>query len=76
MSYAVIFYGAVGFCDDTLLLAPSRDAMQLMLRTCENFADRNNLQFSTDPNPGKIKSKCIFVTGLIKDLEKPAPLVL
>ena len=73
---AGIFYGAVGFCDDILLLAPSRDAMQLMLRTCENFAGRNNLQFSTDPNPAKSKSKCIFVTGLRKNLEKPAPLVL
>ena len=73
---AGIFYGAVGFCDDILLLAPSRDAMQLMLTTCEKFAERNNLQFSTDPNPAKSKSKCIFVTGLRKDLEKPAPLIL
>ena len=71
-----IFLGAVGFCDDILLLAPSRDAMQLMLQTCERFAENNNLQFSTDPDPAKSKSKCILVTGLRKNLVKPIPLVL
>ena len=40
---ANIFCGAVGFCDDILLLAPTRDGMQLMLNTCEDFASRNNL---------------------------------
>ena len=54
----------------------SRDAMQLMLITCERFAEENNLQFSTDPDPAKSKSKCILVTGLRKKLEKPVPLVL
>ena len=73
---AGIFFGAVGFCDDILLLAPSRDAMQLMLHNCERFAEENNLQFSTDPDPAKSKSKCIFVTGLRKNLVKPVPLVL
>ena len=73
---AGIFYGAVGFCDDILLLAPTRDAMALMLKTCERFAVRNNLQFSTDPNPAKSKSKCILITGLRKNLAKPVPLVL
>ena len=50
--------------------------MQLMLITCERFAEKNNLQFSTDPDPAKSKSKCILVTGLRKKLEKPVPLVL
>ena len=68
--------GAVGFCDDILLLAPTRDGMQLMLNTCESFALRNNLQFSTDPNPAKSKTKCIFMTGKRKNLPKPVPLVL
>ena len=52
---AGMFMGAVGFCNDILLLAPTRDGMQLMLNTCESFALRNNLQFSTDPNPAKSK---------------------
>ena len=73
---AGLFYGAVGFCDDILLLAPTRDGMQLMLNVCEAFALRNNLQFSTDPNPTKSKTKCIFMTGKRKNLPKPVPLVL
>ena len=73
---AGMFCGAVGFCDDILLLAPTRDAMQLMLMTCESFALRNNLQFSTDPNPVKSKSKCIFIIGMKKNLPKPSLLIL
>ena len=73
---AGVFYGAVGFCDDILLLSPTRDAMEIMLATCERFAARNNLQFSTDPNPTKSKTKCIFVSGKRKNLAKPAPLTL
>ena len=32
---AGIYMGAVGFCDDLALLAPTRDGMQIMLETCE-----------------------------------------
>ena len=71
-----VFCGVMGFCDDLLLLAPSRDAMELMLKTCEVFAKNNGLQFSTDPNPSKSKTKCIFVCGQNKRLKKPVPLQL
>ena len=40
---AGLYYGAVGFCDDILLMAPTRDGMQIMLETCDRFARRNNL---------------------------------
>ena len=73
---AGIYMGALGFCDDLLLLAPTRDAMQVMLDTCERFALRNNLLFSTDPNPQKSKTKSIFVCGSNKKLQKPSPLTL
>ena len=73
---AGLYYGAVGFCDDILLLAPTRDGMQIMLDTCDRFARRNNLQFSTDPNPAKSKSKCIFMIGRNRHLAKPLPLLL
>ena len=73
---AGLYYGVVGFCDDILLLAPSRDAMELMLATCEKFALMNNLRFSTDPNPAKSKSKCIFICGKKTNLPKPVPLTL
>ena len=57
-------------------MAPNRLAMQEMLKKCEEYADRNNIKFSTDPQPSKSKSKCIFVTGSKKNVRKPAPLIL
>ena len=71
-----VFMGAVGFCDDILLLAPNRSAMAKMLTVCEKFAKDNNLQFSTDPDPAKSKSKCIYMVGAKKTLKNPAPLQL
>ena len=47
-----------------------------MLATCKRFAARNNLQFSTDPDPSKSKSKYIFVSGKQKKLVKRVPLTL
>ena len=73
---AGVYMGAVGFWDDLLLLAPTRDGMQLMLDTCQRFAMRYNLEFSTDPNPEKSKTKCIYVCGLAKGKKKPENLVL
>ena len=58
-----IFTGVVGYADDLLLMAPSRSAMETMLKICEDYAGDNNLEFSTDPNPEKSNSKCIFVCG-------------
>ena len=72
-----LWMGAVGYADDVILLAPSRAAAQLMLRTCERFAGANNIRFSTDPNPSKSKTKAIYVTGPRGGgLQKPAPLLL
>ena len=50
--------------------------MQAMLDTCQRFACKFNLKFSTDPNPAKSKTKCIFVCGQNKKLRKPSPLLL
>ena len=68
-----VFCGVVGYADDILLLAPSRSAMVTMLRICEDYAGDNNLEFSTDPDPVKSKSKCIYMQGHMK---KPKPLNL
>ena len=70
------FLGAAGFADDIVLLAPSRGAMEIMLATCENFAAENNLKFSTDPNPTKSKTKCIYMCGKMNNVQYPAPLQL
>ena len=71
-----LFMGAVCYADDVLLIAPSRGAMQRMLYEVEMFAAEASIEFSTDPDPKKSKSKCIFVTGNKRNVEKPAPLKL
>ena len=74
---ASLWMGAVGYADNIILLAPSRDAAAKMLGTCERFAQANNIKFSTDPNPDRSKSKAIYVTGTRGGgLQKPAPLLL
>ena len=35
-----VFMGAVGYCDDVLLLAPNRCAIVQMLKVCEKFANK------------------------------------
>jgi hypothetical protein len=72
-----IFMGVVGYADDLLLLAPSRDAAQQMLKKCEDFAKANNIQFSTNANPSISKSKAIYVVGPRGGmLPRPEPLRL
>ena len=70
------WYGAACFADDLFLLAPSRTAAVMMLETCEQYALQHNLQFSTDPNPSKSKSKCLYFTGKIRNANLPDPLSL
>ena len=52
-----VFVGVMGYSDDLLLLAPCRDAVQNMLKTCELFAENHNIRFSTNEDPKKSKSK-------------------
>ena len=54
-----VFMGIFGYSDDNLLVAPSLDSLQEMLKTCELFAAEHNLQFSTNIDPAKCKTKCI-----------------
>ena len=51
------YHGIFGYSDDNWLLAPSLGALQDMLRTCEEYATKHNLKFSTDPDPVKCKTK-------------------
>ena len=52
--------GGCGYADDLILLAPSRDVLQRMLEVCEAYASDHNLVFSTDPEPSKSKSMCMY----------------
>ena len=53
------YHGIWGYSDDNILIAPSLDSLQDMLKTCETYAHEHNLRFSTDPNPQKCKIKCL-----------------
>ena len=72
----IMFMGVTMYADDLLLIAPTRGAMQQMLEVCETYARNYNICFSTDPDPVKSKSKCIFMIGNKKNLPRPAPLLL
>ena len=56
------FMGAMGYADDIILLAPTRLALQEMLNICEEFSHKHHMLFSTDPNPTKSKTKCLYFT--------------
>ena len=71
-----IFMGIACYADDVVLIAPCRQAMQMMLDKVEAFATEYNIYFSTDPDPRKSKSKCIFMVGNRLNLSKPSPLIL
>ena len=73
---AGVFMGAAAYADDLVLIAPTRHAMQQMLAVCEEFAGVYNIRFSTDDNPVKSKTKCIFMVGKALNVRKPVPLKL
>ena len=71
------FFGAAGYADDIILLAPCRSAMEEMVKICETFGMKNNLQFSTDSNPAKSKTKCLYMVGSkVKNPVYPAAIQL
>ena len=71
-----VWLGAAGYADDIILMAPSRTAMAMMLEKCESYAIEHNLVYSTDPNPRKSKTKCLFMTGSMRNVVYPTPLKL
>ena len=70
-----IFVGITIYADDVILLAPSRSALQEMLKVTEQFAQDKNIVFSTHENPNKSKSKCLWFTGK-GNTDYPVPLQL
>ena len=67
----------MAFADDLLLMTPSRSTMEKMLNICEKYALDLNLEFSTNADPKKSKSKAIFMTGSkLRNIPKPEPLQL
>ena len=53
------FVGIVGYADDLLLIAPSIDSLQDMVKSCEKYGASHNLTFSTHSDIKKCKTKCM-----------------
>ena len=68
-----IFLGCFGYADDLMLLSASKSGLQEMIRTCEQFAKKKNLKFSTNVDPTKSKTKGIIFS---KNPVRQVPLVL
>jgi hypothetical protein len=62
------YAGALSLSDDDFLLSPSVSGLQKMINITEDFSTSHGLQFSTDVNPAKSKTKCIAW------LQEPRPL--
>jgi hypothetical protein len=63
-----VYMGIFGYSDDNLLIAPSLDSLQEMVKTCESYASEQNLKFSTNVDPVKCKTKCIAFLRKKKDV--------
>ena len=63
-----IYAGVYGYSDDDILLAPTHSALSEMIKLSELYFSSHGLQFSTNPDPKKSKTKCIAW------LQKPRPL--
>ena len=54
------FYGASAYADDIILLSPSRSGLQEMFDICFNYFNEHDIIISTNIDPNKSKTKCIF----------------
>ena len=70
------WFGAVGYADDLMLMAPNREVLQAMLEVCQQYSREHNLVFSTDPVPSKSKTKCMYFCGRVGNVKYPAPVQL
>ena len=64
------FVGILGYADDNFLIAPSKVALQEMLNTCHEYAQSHGLQFSTNPDPAKSKTKCLAFMKTQENIDK------
>ena len=70
------FAGVWVYCDDIFLLSASRAGLQSMMTECEIFAGANHLQFSTNIDPVKSKTKCIIFSKNDIDRTGISPIML
>ena len=74
------YFGCIGYADDIALVAPSREALQMMINISKSFFDRHGIKISTNPDVKKTKTK-VLVFGKQNNLaslllgDKPLPSV-
>ena len=71
-----VFLGCFGYADDLFLVSASRTGLQAMVNLCQDFASTKNLQFSTNVNPVKSKTKCLIFTKKSKEADNVLPVKL
>ena len=59
---ASYYSGCFGYADDLFLISPSRKGLQDMLNIAEDYVQRHNISFSTNPVVSKGKTKAIIFT--------------
>ena len=71
-----VYLGIWVYADDIVLLAPSRNALQEMVNSCEQYAKRKLLTFSTNRDIAKSKTKCLIFTKSVIDINNICPIIL
>ena len=71
-----IYLGVWIYADDIILLAPSRNGLQEMTNICEQFANKNELKFSTNVNINKSKTKCVIFNKSNINVNNVCPIIL
>ena len=54
------YYGSSAYADDLILLSPTRSGLQEMFDICYSYFNEHEIIISTNPDPAKSKTKCIF----------------
>ncbi len=63
------FYGMLGYADDVMLISPTIDGLQDMIKNCTSYMKEHNLTFSTNSDPNKCKTKCMAFTKKERELK-------
>ena len=71
-----LWMGSTLYADDLLLLAPTRSAMEAMMKVCERYALDNNISFRTNENPAISKTECLYICGDMNRNDYPAAIKL
>ena len=71
-----VYLGIWVYADDIILLSPSRSGLQLMTNVCEKFASLHQLNFSTNVDVSKSKTKCIVFSNPVMNTDNICPILL